>query len=176
MGSHTIHRSEVIRRILDSIRRIVRELRLSASAAERSSGLSAAQLFVLHKLGDGKAISVNELAQRTHTHQSSVSVVVQRLVEKRLVRRQRDAGDARRVRLSISAAGLVKLQAAPQAAQDRLIGSLRRMKPRHRDQLAQLLEQFVAGTGETEAIPGLFFEEERRRGTARRGKKKRKVR
>src|SRR5665213_199086 len=73
-----------IREILDSIRRIVRLLRVSSREAEREVGLSGAQLFVLRTLSEHKFLSVNELAERTHTHQSSVSVVVQVLVDKGL--------------------------------------------------------------------------------------------
>src|SRR5262245_58016101 len=101
MGAHTYptsaNGSDDIRRVLDAIRRVVRVLRVSAVEAERTLGLSAAQLFVLHKLGDGQSVSVNELAERTHTHQSSVSVVAQRLVDGGLVRRQESAADGRRV-------------------------------------------------------------------------------
>src|SRR5215217_2732988 len=64
-----------VRAVLDAIRRIVRVLRVSSRAAEKQVGLSGAQLFVLHKLEDAPALSLNELADRTRTHQSSVSVV-----------------------------------------------------------------------------------------------------
>jgi len=161
MGSHTSPSD--IRRILDSFRQIVQILRLSATEAQRRLDLSAAQLFVLHKLGDGKAISMNELAARTHTHQSSVSVVVQRLVEKRLVRRRRAVADGRRLELALTAAGVRKLRVAPQAAQDRLIESLARMPRKRRGELARLLEEFVRGTGLADAAPGMIFEEQKRR-------------
>jgi DNA-binding MarR family transcriptional regulator len=158
MGSHTS--TTDIRRILDSFRQIVQILRLSATEAQRNLDLSAAQLFVLHKLGDGHGISMNELAARTHTHQSSVSVVVQRLVEKRLVRRQRARADARRVELTITAAGSRKLRSAPEAAQDQLIRAIERMPRRQPRLLAQLLERLILETGMSTAIPGLFFEDE----------------
>src|SRR5213595_876038 len=64
------------REVLDAVRRIVRWLRVSSRAAERDVGLSAAQLFVLSRLNDEAAMSLNDLAQRTLTHQSSASVVV----------------------------------------------------------------------------------------------------
>src|ERR1700730_535689 len=67
-------------RILDSIRRLVRLLRLSDRVAQRELGLSAAQLFVLQELGKTPALSLSEVAERTRTDQSSVSVVVTRLV------------------------------------------------------------------------------------------------
>jgi DNA-binding MarR family transcriptional regulator len=60
--------------VLDAVRRIVQALRESSRQAERQVGLSGAQLFVLQKLAESPASSVNELAARTHTHQSSVSL------------------------------------------------------------------------------------------------------
>src|SRR5947208_1296712 len=142
MGTLTSNRDDV-RRALDAIRQIVRVLRLSAARAERESGLSGAQLFVLQKLGDGRTISVNELAERTHTHQSSVSVVVQRLVQRRLVRRVCSSTDGRRAELTITSAGLQKLRRAPAVAQDQLIVSLAALSRTDRQRLARLLEQVV---------------------------------
>ena len=57
---------------LDGIRRILRDLRVSSRAAEQELGLSGAQLFVLQQLAQAPAESLNELANRTRTHQSSV--------------------------------------------------------------------------------------------------------
>src|SRR4051812_17880436 len=108
MGPHTISsgRADDTRSVLDSIRRIVRALRVSSRAAEKQVGLSGAQLFVLQKLAEGeRPLSINELAERTLTHQSSVSVVVQRLVAKRLVVVARAPSDRRRTELTLSAAG-----------------------------------------------------------------------
>ena len=172
MGPHTLNNNDT-RRILDSIRQIVQVLRLSATQAEQALNLSAAQLFVIHKLGKGDAISMNELSRRTHTHQSSVSVVVQRLVEKRLVCRRRSPTDRRQLKLQLTAAGLRKMRKAPQAAQDRLIDSLLKMPDRDRRNLARLLEDFVEGTGVASARAQLFFEEtpvkERKKSNGRKG-------
>src|SRR5438105_4636272 len=108
------------RAVLDGIRHIVRTLREASRAAERSVGLSAAQLFVMQRLAGTGSLSVNELAERTLTHQSSVSVVVAKLAQRGLVERQRAATDARRLEVSLTAAGRAALSRAPAATQDRL--------------------------------------------------------
>ena len=72
-------------RILDAIRRLVRHLRLADRAAQSELGISGAQLFVLFELGKTPALSLNDLAARTRTDQSSVSVVVSRLVDAGLI-------------------------------------------------------------------------------------------
>src|SRR5437868_13846588 len=91
-----------VRRVLDAIRRIVQALRESSRGTERRVGLSAAQLFVLLKLSGERALSINELAARTLTHQSSVSVVVSRLLEAGMVARARSEKDARRVEIALT--------------------------------------------------------------------------
>jgi DNA-binding MarR family transcriptional regulator len=100
-------------RILDSIRRLVRLLRLSDRVAQRELGLSAAQLFVLQELGKTPALSLSEVAERTRTDQSSVSVVVTRLVGRGHVARDRDPRDGRRLRLNLTKSGRAIVQKAP---------------------------------------------------------------
>src|ERR1700744_3754713 len=111
-------------RVLDSIRRIVRLLREGSKLAETRVGLSAAQLFVLQRLDTPQPLSLNELAARTLTHQSSVSVVVRRLLERGLVQRKPAERDARRLDLSLTKRGQALLARAPAVAQDRIIAAV----------------------------------------------------
>src|SRR3954468_1561265 len=83
--------------VMDGIRSVVRALRLNTRAIEKQLGISLAQLWVLQILGERSAESLNELAVATATHQSSVSVVVRRLVERELVTRTTAQSDKRRV-------------------------------------------------------------------------------
>jgi DNA-binding MarR family transcriptional regulator len=149
--------ADEIREVLDSIRRIVRLLRLSSREAEREVGLTGAQLFVLQKLAEAKMLSVNELAEITHTHQSSVSVVAQALVDKGLVSRARAEDDARRLELTLTPAARALVRKAPGAAQDRLIEALERLSGPTRSQLSKSLARLVeeAGLGDEEA-PMIF--------------------
>src|ERR1700722_10124151 len=101
--------------IMDDLRRLVRWLRVSASAAQRKTGLSGAQLFVLQRLAEEKATSLTELASRTATDQSSVSVVVSRLVQCGLVARAASKADARRVEIRVTARGRAILRPPPEA-------------------------------------------------------------
>jgi len=150
-----------IRAVLDCIRHLVRALRISSRAAEQRVGLSGAQLFVLHKLSDGRTLSLGELADQTFTHQSSVSVVAQRLVARRLVVKRRARDDARRIELTLTSAGRALLRRAPEAAQERLIAGLDRLRPTTRRTLARLLGQLITEMGIADQIPAMFFEEKR---------------
>jgi len=121
-------------------------------------GLSGAQLFVLQKLGESPAISLNDLARRTHTHQSSVSVVVTRLVRRGLIQRLRSPADARALELRLTSRGQGLLRRAPGAAQDRLIAAIEALGTARRRLLASALDD-VARALSLPSAPPMFFEE-----------------
>jgi DNA-binding MarR family transcriptional regulator len=146
-------------RVLDSIRRIVRLLREGSRDSEEAVGLSAAQLFVLQKLDPDEPLSLNELSARTLTHQSSVSVVVSRLVARGLVERSRSPEDGRRIELRLSAEGEELLTQTPAAMQIRLIESLRALPGRDLRTLAGLLTQVVHSMGAADESTGFLFDE-----------------
>jgi DNA-binding MarR family transcriptional regulator len=145
-------RAEIIS-VVDSLRSIVQSLRISGRFAEQQAGISSAQLFILEELAERPAQSINELAERTFTHQSSVSMVVSRLAESRLVSRTSAPGDARRLLISLTPAGRALLKKAPDTAQARLIDGLRTLdKVELRglaDYLSTLDEILVESTAES---------------------------
>lgn len=149
-------------RVLDSLRRVVRFLREGSHRAEKRVGLTGAQLFVLQKLDPARPLSLNELAARTLTHQSTVSVVVRRLVERGLVQRRPAAGDARRLELSPTRRGLALLARAPAAAQERVLEALTRLPSARRRALADELEALVRALGLADAPPTMLFADETR--------------
>jgi DNA-binding MarR family transcriptional regulator len=170
-------RSDKIRTVMDSLRRVVRDLRLSARDAERSAGISGAQLFVLQMLAEEPASSLNDLAERTLTDQSSVSVVVKRLADRKLVARKASAVDARRIELSLTAAGKRLLARCPEPTQARLLGALRRLGPEELASLTAGVTALVRQMGIEHAAARMFFDEEapshagrRRRPAARNGR------
>ncbi len=129
--------------VLDSVRHLARLLRQPSVAVDRSSGLSSAQLLVLRRLAAAPALSVNELAAATMTHQSSVSVVVRRLVERGLVERKVATKDARRIHLTLTRRARTLLRGLPVIVQDRLIAALLRLPPARRRILATDLRRLV---------------------------------
>jgi DNA-binding MarR family transcriptional regulator len=146
--------------VVNSLRRIVRAFRISARALEDRLGISAAQLFVLHQLKEDDASSIDELAARTMTHQSSVSIVVGRLAERRLVSRRAAADDARRTEIALTASGRALLRKAPEAMQERLIGALARLGPGQLRGLAQHLTALVRELEIDRGEAGMFLEDE----------------
>lgn len=143
--------------VINALRRIVRALRVSSRAAEETLGVSGAQLFVLQQLGEHPAASLGELAALTLTDQSSVSVVVSRLVARRLVVRKTSASDARRAELSLSAAGRSLLGRAPDLAQTHLVAALGRVGAPELRVTAEVLDAVARAMGGDDQ-PSMFFE------------------
>jgi DNA-binding MarR family transcriptional regulator len=147
-------------RILDSIRRLVRILRVSDRHAQADLGISGAQLFVLRELGKTPALSLGDLAARTRTDQSSVSVVVTRLVDAGLVTRDRDERDARRLVLHLTRSGRSLLQRATPVAQEKLLTAFDRISAEERRRFADTFEEIINSVGAEDGPAPMLFEEE----------------
>lgn len=143
---------------MNALRRLVHALRASSTAVQRDTGVSGAQLFVLQQLAQQPVASLNELAARTRTHQSSVSAIVSRLAERRLVTRHPSAEDARRTEIALTPAGAALLADAPPTVQTSLVAALRRLTADQRRTLADGLEAWVESAGVAGGDAPFFFE------------------
>ena len=142
---------------LDAFRRIVRVLRRSSRSTEREFGIGSAQLFVLQQLAAAPARSVNDLAERTYTHQSSVSAVLQRLVEQGLVERRAATDDRRRRELKLTEAGRRLVERAPVPGQIHLIRALGALPAKQLRALGGLLGRVVKLMGASAEPPTMLF-------------------
>jgi DNA-binding MarR family transcriptional regulator len=158
MGAHTSSPpTDDVRALLDAIRRIVQSLHASSRDSQSTTGLSTAQLFVLRTVEGSGGLSINDLAARTFTHQSSVSVVVSRLEARRLVRRRVDRADARRRLIALTPVGRRVLQGAPRAAPELLVDAVVAMPASSRRATARALER-LADAMAARRRPPMFLE------------------
>jgi DNA-binding MarR family transcriptional regulator len=152
-----------VRATLDAFRRIVQALRGGADG-RRADGVSAAQLFALQQVASHPDSSVNDIAARTFTHQSSVSVVIKRLVAGGLVAKVPARDDRRRTRLTLTVKGKRALTRAPGTVQEDLVKAISRLPAADRRTLERLmttLARAVTPAG-TVTPPPMFFEDGRR--------------
>ena len=142
---HTEERA--VEQVMNGIRTIVRALRVETRAIERELGISLAQLWVLQLLNQRPAKTLSELAVATATHQSSVSVVVRRLVDAGLVVRTAGLVDKRHRSVEITEAGRRLVERAPKTVTAGLVGALRALAPDDRERLAELMTEWLTGAG-----------------------------
>jgi len=143
------------RSVMHALRAVARELRLAERSAEQELGVHPAQLHVLHELAERPARSLADLAERTHTDPSSASVVVQRLVERRLVARTEAADDRRRTEIALTPAGQALLARAPASTRARLAGALDTLGDRQARTLARSLSQLAGALRTPRERPGV---------------------
>jgi DNA-binding MarR family transcriptional regulator len=158
------------------VRVLVAALSHSARAVERSTGVTNAQLFLLQQLAESDSLSVNDLAARARTQQSTVSIVIARLVRAGLASKRKSEDDARMAVISLTPKGRRLLAHAPAPPTTALFRAIESLSARDARALADGLRALVDALELTPPEVTLLFEhapERRARptpaATARRG-------
>lgn len=101
--------------VLKKFRVIYSSMRQHFREVERTCGVSGSQLWVIQEIANSSGIGVSELAERLSIHQSTCSQLVEKLVARKLIIKERSKEDQRRVglRLTEQATSLIKLAPAP---------------------------------------------------------------
>ena len=131
--------------VLRSFRVIYGSVRQHFRNVQRSSGISGSQLWILHEVLQAPGIGVSDLASRLSIHQSTCSLLIEKLVRAGLVSKTRSRMDQRRVGLHVSARGRRRIKRAPGPPEGVLpeaIASLSRSKVQT---LYRSLQSLIAG-------------------------------
>lgn len=145
--------------VLHSFRCIVKSLRLADRAGLKEHGIGASQLYVLHELKQQSPLSINELAQRTATDQSTVSVVVAKLIDKGFVAGARAEEDARRVDLTLTTKGKNLVKRLPPPIQHSIIEGVQRLPRSRARALAGALQDIVRELGIEDEHPPMLMDD-----------------
>jgi DNA-binding MarR family transcriptional regulator len=144
---------------VESIRRVLRALRIAARDTLATAGVSAAQLFVLSALVDGEEASLSDLAQRTMTDRTSVTAVVDRLVQGGLVIKGTSEEDRRRASIRITPKGRTVLRGAPRPPTALLVEALERLEPAELKRLERGLRALTRAMGVDGDPAEMMFED-----------------
>ena len=158
-GSRASARHDDLATSVNAIRRILRALRLAARQTQASSGVSAAQLFVLRALATGESASLSELAESTMTDRSSVAAVVDRLLDGGFVKRETSSEDRRRASITITGAGRAMLKRAPKPPTALLMAGLEGLSASRLRALAAGLSALSREMGLEHGPAGMLFED-----------------
>jgi DNA-binding MarR family transcriptional regulator len=129
---------------LNHLRTLVSALSHSARAVERSTGITNAQLFLLQQLAEADTLSVNDLAARARTQQSTVSIVVARLVRAGLAAKRKSAADGRIAVISLTPKARRLLAHAPAPPTSALLSAIEKLSERDIRALADGLRALVS--------------------------------
>lgn len=95
-------RNQLSLQVLKKFRIIYGSVRQHFREIEQTCGVTGSQLWILQEIGKTPGIGVSELAARLSIHQSTGSLMVDKLVARGLVNKERNKDDQRRVGLRVT--------------------------------------------------------------------------
>lgn len=135
--------NELATEVLGRFREVFRAAKLHFAAVKKVAGVSGAQLWALSEINAQPGLRVSDLAQKMSLHQSTVSNLVENLNSSGLLRRVREAGDNRVVRLQLTSAGKKVVARAPKPARGVLPDALEKLDRRALKKLSTSLDSLV---------------------------------
>lgn len=88
--------------VLKKFRQIYGSVRQHFHEVEQSCGVSGSQLWILQEVANTPGVGVSELSGRLSIHQSTCSQLVEKLVTRNLIIKERGKDDQRRVGLCVT--------------------------------------------------------------------------
>ena len=136
--------------ILIALRKISRAVHLDSKRIEKMSGLSIPQLLSLTYLGNCTNYECTQLELRKYLqlNSSTVTGIVNRLIQKGYVARLPKKEDKRSTRLCLTATGLKQLDNAPTLLHDRLAKKLDSLSKKEIKQIEKGLNKLIYLLGE----------------------------
>lgn len=109
--------SQLTLEVLQQFRMIYGTMRQYFRELEECCGLPGSQMWVLQEVERTPEIGITELARRLGIHQSTCSLLVEKLVAKNCLTKKRQSVDQRRVGLCLAADGVKAIAALPGPAE-----------------------------------------------------------
>lgn len=135
-------------RVLKKFRIIYGSIRQQFRDVEQSCGVTGSQLWILQEVAKNPDIGVSELAEHMSIHQSTCSQLVEKLVTRGLISKERAKEDQRRVGLCVTDEAIQILKKAPGPAQGILPEALQSLSE---DELLSLDNALVELIGHLQA-------------------------
>jgi DNA-binding MarR family transcriptional regulator len=142
------------RELTDAVTRLRRVLRAGIRTDISWESLPMAQVEILQSLADSAPTRVNDMAERLHLAQSTVSGLIGQMMTAGLVRRDVDSADRRAAVVTLTAAGEDQLRAWEAAHVQWIQGALSTLSPGDRSAISssvpalrRLTDALAAGGG-----------------------------
>jgi DNA-binding MarR family transcriptional regulator len=111
------NKNQLSLQVLKKFRIIYGSIRQQFRDVEQTCGITGSQLWILQEVAKTPDIGVSELAERLSVHQSTCSQLVEKLVSRSLITKERSKEDQRRVGLCLTEGASKLLKNAPGPAE-----------------------------------------------------------
>jgi len=136
--------TELQMQVLRQFRLIYGSVKQHFREVEKRCGISGSQVWLLREVATSAGTGVSRLAERLSIHQSTCSLLVEKLVGAGLIAKTRSAEDQRRVGLEVTQAGKRLLKSAPGPAEGLLPEALKQLPDTSMLALNTNLEMLIA--------------------------------
>lgn len=113
--------------ILKCLRIVFRSVQAHSRLVEKKTGVSSTQLWMLWEISNLPGLKVTDLAEVLSIHQSTCSNILDKLQQKKLIKKERSGPDQRVVHLYLTRKGTGLLAQAPRPAQGAIVDVLQRL-------------------------------------------------
>jgi len=128
---------------LRSFRRIIRAIDIHSRRLATDHQITGPQLLCLNFVIEEGTVTATQLSQLVHLSTSTIVGILDRLEQKGLIHRERDAKDRRVVRVTATDSGRELITHAPSPLQDTMVRALQRLSPLEQSTIALSLERVV---------------------------------
>lgn len=132
---------EITKELLISLRKIAKEIDLYSQLLIKEYGITGTQLLIIKEIAISESIAPAELARKMSISQATVSTMLDRLVLKGLISRQKDSRDRRKQHLHLEEKALEILKKNPSLLHHEFIAKFERLKPWEQTQLLSSLQR-----------------------------------
>lgn len=129
---------------LIALRRILRATDMFGRELAQSAGLTAVQLRVLQVVGETGQSTATAISNRMRVSQATVTVLVDKLVARGMVQREKSQSDRRQTDILITDLGQQTLATAPDPLQQRYVSRFLAMQDWEQAMLVAALERVAA--------------------------------
>jgi DNA-binding MarR family transcriptional regulator len=129
---------------LIALRRILRATELYGRELAKAAGLTAVQIRVLQIVAETGTATPKDISRRMGVSQATMTALIDRLVSKQMVARQRSAADGRQTDILITRAGENAVRDAPDPLQQRYVKQFEALEDWEQAMVVAVLER-VAG-------------------------------
>jgi DNA-binding MarR family transcriptional regulator len=128
---------------LVALRKILRATEFNARNLARASGLTPSQAMAMQFVRNRGEVTPTEIAAHTSLKQATITALLDRLEERKLIRRRKDDADGRRMIVTLTTAGSEALDASPDSLQLRFQDRFGRLDVWEQASIVAALERIV---------------------------------
>lgn len=110
---------------------------------EKSTGISGSQLWILHEIYQKPNIGVSELSKKLYIHQSTCSLLIEKLLKKGLIIKERSTKDQRKIHLKLDDLAIKIVKKTPGPAEGVLPDALKKLNKKQLTSLKVALDLLI---------------------------------